>query len=124
MLPRQLEIKRLLDLGMIEEGQSDYASSMIFVESAGKDQRLFVDYRKLNRKSRTEFFPLQNIEEVVEKIWTPRQLLLLWICYFQIFAHKRSAEICIFCNDIGDFLTKNYNVWTSTYYFCRLIAIF
>lgn len=41
---------------------------MILVESTGKDPRPCVDYRKLNAKTRTEFFPLPNIEEVVEKV--------------------------------------------------------
>jgi hypothetical protein len=66
MSPRQVdilreEIKRLLDLGVIEIGQSDYASPMILVESPGKDPRPCVDYRRLNAITRTEFFPMPNI---------------------------------------------------------------
>lgn len=66
MSPRQLEImreeiRRLLDLVVIEVGQSDYAPPMILVESTGKDPRPCVDYRKLNAKTRTEFFTLPNI---------------------------------------------------------------
>ena len=62
------EIRRLLELGVIEVGQSDYASPVILVESPGKDPHSCIDYRKLNSKTMTEFFPLPNIEEVVEKV--------------------------------------------------------
>ncbi|GFV84213.1 retrovirus-related Pol polyprotein from transposon 17.6 [Trichonephila clavipes] len=53
MSPRQInilreEIKRLLELGVIEIGQSDYTSPLILVESPNKDPRPCVDYRRLN----------------------------------------------------------------------------
>ncbi|GFW48667.1 retrovirus-related Pol polyprotein from transposon 17.6 [Trichonephila clavipes] len=62
MSPRQInilreEIKRLLELGVIEIGQSDYTSPLILVESPNKDPRPCVDYRRLNEINRAEFFP-------------------------------------------------------------------
>ncbi|GFX94342.1 retrovirus-related Pol polyprotein from transposon 17.6 [Trichonephila clavipes] len=71
MSPRQInilreEIKRLLELGVIEIGQSDYTSPLILVESPNKDPRPCVDYRRLNEITRAEFFPLPNMEEIVE----------------------------------------------------------
>ncbi|GFU81018.1 retrovirus-related Pol polyprotein from transposon 297 [Trichonephila clavipes] len=61
MSPRQInilreEIKRLLELGVIEIGQSDYTSPLILVESPNKDPRPCVDYRRLNEITRAEFF--------------------------------------------------------------------
>ncbi|GFU71134.1 retrovirus-related Pol polyprotein from transposon 297 [Trichonephila clavipes] len=50
------EIKRLLELGVIEIGQSDYTSPLILVESPNKDPRPCVDYRRLNEITRAEFF--------------------------------------------------------------------
>ncbi|GFS51026.1 retrovirus-related Pol polyprotein from transposon 412 [Trichonephila clavipes] len=60
MSPRQInilreEIKRLLELGVIEIGQSDYTSPLILVESPNKDPRPCVDYRRLNEITRAEF---------------------------------------------------------------------
>ncbi|GFW94340.1 retrovirus-related Pol polyprotein from transposon 297 [Trichonephila clavipes] len=57
----------MLKLGIIEVGESDYMSPMILVEIAGKEPRPCIDYRKLNGIIRTEYFPLPNIEERVEK---------------------------------------------------------
>ncbi|GBO36558.1 hypothetical protein AVEN_17830-1 [Araneus ventricosus] len=62
------EIKRMLDLNIIEIGQYDYASPMILVESPSKDPRPFIDYRLLNANVRTQLFPLPKIEERVEKV--------------------------------------------------------
>ncbi|GFW06677.1 retrovirus-related Pol polyprotein from transposon 17.6 [Trichonephila clavipes] len=62
------EINRMLKLGIIEVGESDYMSPMILVEIAGKEPRPCIDYRKLNGIIRTEYFPLPNIEERVEKV--------------------------------------------------------
>ncbi|GFU66237.1 retrovirus-related Pol polyprotein from transposon 17.6 [Trichonephila clavipes] len=38
------------------------------IESPNKDPRPCVDYRRLNEITRTEFFPLPNMEEIVEKV--------------------------------------------------------
>ncbi|GFW94222.1 transposon Ty3-G Gag-Pol polyprotein [Trichonephila clavipes] len=62
------EINRMLKLGIIEVGESDYMSPMILVEVAGKEPRPCIDYRKLNGIIRMEYFPLPNIEERVEKV--------------------------------------------------------
>lgn len=98
------EIWRLLYLGVIEVGQSDYASSMTLVESSGKEPLLCVDYRKLNAKTRTEHFPLSNIEEVAERVSGA-----LYHCYgfdkklFSNSSHGGSAEICGVCDTFWDF---------------------
>lgn len=60
--PRQTEIlrkdiRRLLELGVIEAGQPDFMSPMILIEVPEKDPR---PYRRLNAKTRVEFshFPI------------------------------------------------------------------
>ncbi|GBM52649.1 hypothetical protein AVEN_101731-1, partial [Araneus ventricosus] len=49
-----MEIQRMLDLKIVEVGESDYTSLMIFVEAPGQDPRPCVDYRGLNEVTRTE----------------------------------------------------------------------
>ena len=82
MSPRQLEImrkeiKRLLELGIIEVGQSDYASPIILVESTWKDPTPCTDYKALNVITQMQFFPLPNIEEVVEKVSAASFILVM-----------------------------------------------
>lgn len=62
------EIRKLLDLGVIEVGQFDFTSRMILIEVLGKYPCPCVDYRRLNSKTSKELFPIPNIEDVVEKV--------------------------------------------------------
>ncbi|GFU06230.1 retrovirus-related Pol polyprotein from transposon 297 [Trichonephila clavipes] len=80
------EINRMLKLGIIEVGESDYMSPMILVEVAGKEPRPCIDYRKLNGIIRTEYFPLPNIEERVEKVSAAKFITVLDLSkgYWQI----------------------------------------
>ncbi|XP_064484714.1 uncharacterized protein LOC135396973 [Ornithodoros turicata] len=61
------EIQRMLDLNVIEEAESDYASPMIIVEAPGKEPRPCIDYRKLNAVTTTQVYPIPNLEERVER---------------------------------------------------------
>ncbi|GFV36297.1 retrovirus-related Pol polyprotein from transposon 17.6 [Trichonephila clavipes] len=72
MSPRQIEIlksevNKMLELKIIEPGESDFTSPLILVEAQGKEARPCIDYRRLNKVTRTQFFPLPNIEELLEK---------------------------------------------------------
>ena len=53
---------------MIEVDQSDYAKPMILMECPGKIPKPCINYRVLNAKTQMEFFPLSDIEQVVEKV--------------------------------------------------------
>lgn len=64
----EVEIKRMLELGIIEPADSDYTSPMILVEASGKEPRPCVDYRKLNAITRNQLYPIPNIEERVERV--------------------------------------------------------
>ncbi|GFX47839.1 retrovirus-related Pol polyprotein from transposon 412 [Trichonephila clavipes] len=73
MSPRQIEIlksevNKMLELKKIEPGESDFTSPLILVEAQGKEARPCIDYRRLNKVTWTQFFPLPNIEELLEKV--------------------------------------------------------
>ncbi|GFW77762.1 retrovirus-related Pol polyprotein from transposon 297 [Trichonephila clavipes] len=132
MSPRQInilreEIKRLLELGVIEIGQSDYTSPLILVESPNKDPRPCVDYRRLNEITRAEFFPLPNMEEIVEKSECGS------LCNGDGFverllsdsAHAESSEIRSFRYSIWHlYIPKKmmFGLVCAPYYFCKLMA--
>lgn len=58
----------MLDLKIIEIDESYNTSPMILVEAPGRDPGPCIDYRKLNSAVRTEYFPLPNTEQRVEKV--------------------------------------------------------
>ncbi|GBN99324.1 hypothetical protein AVEN_212762-1 [Araneus ventricosus] len=49
------EIQKMLSMKIIEVGYSDYTLPMILVEAPGKEPRPCVDYRNLNKITKTKF---------------------------------------------------------------------
>ncbi|GFX17086.1 retrovirus-related Pol polyprotein from transposon 297 [Trichonephila clavipes] len=95
----------MLKLGIIEVGESDYMSPMILVEVAGKEPRPCIDYRKLNGIIRTEYFPLPNIEERVEKVSVAKFITVLDLSngYWQIPLSKTAQRYAAFCTSFGTY---------------------
>ncbi|GFU75894.1 retrovirus-related Pol polyprotein from transposon 297 [Trichonephila clavipes] len=131
MFPRQInilreEIKRLLELGVIEIGQSDYTSPLILVESPNKDPRPCVDYRRLNEITRAEFFPLPNMEEIVEKVSAAPYVTVMDLSkgYFQIPLTPRAQRYAAFVTPFGTYIPKKmmFGLVCAPYYFCKLMA--
>ncbi|GFX02166.1 hypothetical protein TNCV_1750511 [Trichonephila clavipes] len=131
MSPRQInilreEIKRLLELGVIEIGQSDYTSPLILVESPNKDPRPCVDYRRLNEITRAEFFPLPNMEEIVEKVRAAPYVTVMDLSkgYFQIPLTPRAQRYAAFVTPFGTYIPKKmmFGLVCAPYYFCKLMA--
>ncbi|XP_046387262.1 uncharacterized protein LOC124156647 [Ischnura elegans] len=56
----QREVDELLKLGIIEESTSDYASPALLVKKASGENRLCIDYRELNRKTKKVKFPSRD----------------------------------------------------------------
>ena len=73
MSPRQIdilkaEVNKMIELKIVEPGESDFTSPLMLVEVPGRDARPCIDYRRLNKVTRTQYFLLPNIEELVEKV--------------------------------------------------------
>ncbi|GFV64044.1 hypothetical protein TNCV_3144351 [Trichonephila clavipes] len=82
MSPRQIEIlksevNKMLELKIIEPGESDFTSPLILVEAQRKEARPCIDYRRLNKVTRTQFFPLPNIKELLEKVSAAKYISIL-----------------------------------------------
>ncbi|GFX17082.1 hypothetical protein TNCV_4266081 [Trichonephila clavipes] len=130
MSPRQInilreEIKRLLELGVIEIGQSDYTSPLILVESPNKDPRPCVDYRRLNEITRAKFFPLPNMEEIVEKVSAAPYVTVMDLSkgYFQIPLTPRAQRYAAFVTPFGTYIPKIMMFGlVCAPYFCKLMA--
>ncbi|GFV39284.1 retrovirus-related Pol polyprotein from transposon 297 [Trichonephila clavipes] len=81
MCPQQIEIlksevNKMLELKTIEPVESDFTSPLILVEAQAKDARRCIYYRRLNKVTRTQFFPLSNIEELLEKVSAAKYIYL------------------------------------------------
>ncbi|GFX21154.1 hypothetical protein TNCV_4367331 [Trichonephila clavipes] len=120
------EINRMLKLGIIEVGESDYMSPMILVEIAGKEPRPCIDYRKLNGIIRTEYFPLPNIEERVEKVSAAKFITVFDLSkgYWQIPLSKTAQRYAAFCTSFGTYrpLRMSFGLKNAPYFFSKLMA--
>ncbi|GFV98544.1 retrovirus-related Pol polyprotein from transposon 297 [Trichonephila clavipes] len=116
----------MLKLGIIEVGELDYMSPMILVEVAGKDPRPCIDYRKLNGIIRTEYFPLPNIEERVEKVSAAKFITVLDLSkgYWQIPLSKTAQRYADFCTSFGTYrpLRMSFGLKNAPYFFSKLMA--
>ncbi|GFV83536.1 retrovirus-related Pol polyprotein from transposon 17.6 [Trichonephila clavipes] len=116
----------MLKLGIIEVGESDYMSPMILVEVAGKEPRPCIDYRKLNGIIRTEYFPLPNIEERVEKVSVAKFITVFDLSkgYWQIPLSKTAQRYAAFCTSFGTYrpLRMSFGLKNAPYFFSKLMA--
>lgn len=120
------EIDKMLNLGVIEVGESDYTSPMLLVESVGRDPRPCIDYRRLNEIIRTEYYPLPNIEERVEQVAGSDFITVLDLAkgYWQIPLTKRAQRIAAFVTAFGTFrpLRMPFGLKNAPYFFSKLMA--
>ena len=61
-------LQELLNRGIIQPSQSDYASPIVLVRKKSGALRLCVDYRRLNAKTRRDAYPLPRIEESLDAL--------------------------------------------------------
>jgi len=129
--PRQIEIlkaeiKRMLEMNIIEIGESDYTSPMILVEAPNKDPRPCIDYRRINAVIRTEYFPLPNIEERVETVSAAKFITTIDLSkgYWQIPMTSQAQRIAAFVTPFGTYrpLRMPFGLVNAPYFFGKLMA--
>ncbi|XP_064482847.1 uncharacterized protein LOC135395680 [Ornithodoros turicata] len=120
------EIKRMLDLGVIEEGESEYASPMIIVEVAGKEPRPCIDYRKLNAVTKTQAYPIPNVEERVERVSRARFITTLDLVrgYWQVPMSERAQQFAAFTTPFGSYrpLMLSFGLKNAPFCFSKLMS--
>ncbi|GFW49897.1 retrovirus-related Pol polyprotein from transposon 297 [Trichonephila clavipes] len=101
-------------------------SPMILIEVAGKEPRPSIDYRKLNGIIRTEYFPLPNIEERVEKVSVAKFITVLDLSkgYWLIPLSKTAQRYAAFCTSFGTYrpLRMSFGLKNAPYFFSKLMA--
>ncbi|GFY53240.1 transposon Ty3-I Gag-Pol polyprotein [Trichonephila inaurata madagascariensis] len=127
--PRQSEILRaevekMLKLNVIEKGESDF-TSLILVKAPKEEARPCIDYRWL-KVTQTKFFPLPNIEELIETVSAAKYVSVLDLTrgYWQILLSKNAQRYAAFVTNFGTFkpLRLPFGLKNAPYDFSRLMA--
>ncbi len=64
----QDELKAMLELGVIEESHSDWASPIVLVPKTDGSIRFCVDYRNVNAVSKFNAYPMPRVDELLDRL--------------------------------------------------------
>ncbi len=68
----QTELEAMLDMGVIEESNSDWASPIVLVPKRDGSVRFCVDYRKVNAVSKFDAYPMPWVDELLDRLGSAR----------------------------------------------------
>uniref|UniRef100_A0A1B6CSL2 RNA-directed DNA polymerase n=1 Tax=Clastoptera arizonana TaxID=38151 RepID=A0A1B6CSL2_9HEMI len=104
------QIKKLLQVGIIEESDSPFASpvTLAYKKDEKKKSRLCVDYRRLNKLVVPECFPFPTIQDVIDKVVNCSYFTVLDInsAFWCINLKKQDREKTSFVTKYGKFMFK------------------
>ena len=104
------EVKKMLDMGIIEKSKSPFCSPLVAVKKADGSHRVCVDLRALNRHTVLDSEPMPNIEDLYAQLATMKgkyfSKLDLSKGYWQIRLTEQSREKTAFSTPLGLFQFK------------------
>ena len=97
------EIARMQELDVIEECDGPWAFPIVLVQKKDGAVRFCVDYRKLNKITRLDSYPLPRIEDCVDALASSTRFSTLDLAsgYWQVEVDKDSRDKTAFCTPNG-----------------------
>ncbi|KAI7813488.1 hypothetical protein IRJ41_018565 [Triplophysa rosa] len=121
----QAELEAMLDLGVIEESNSDWASPIVLVPKTDGSVRFCVDYRKVNSVSKFDAYPMPRVDELLDRLGSAHfySTLDLTKGYWQIPLTPVSKEKTAFTTPFGlhQFVTLPFGLFGAPATFQRLM---
>ncbi len=119
------ELKAMLDLGVIEESHSDWASPIVLVPKTDGSVWFCVDYRRVNAVSKFDVYPMPRVDELLDRLGAARfySTLDLTKGYWQIPLSPLSKEKTAFTTPFGlhKFVTLPFSLFGAPATFQRLM---
>ena len=102
------EVRRMLELGVIEPSNSAWSSPIVLVPKPDGTWRFCNDFRKLNEISKYDAYPMPRIDELIERLGPARFISTLDLTrgYWQVPLTPRAREKTAFTTPEGLFHYK------------------
>ncbi len=121
----QSELEAMLEMGVIEESRSDWASPIVLVPKTDGSVRFCVDYHKVNAVSKFDAYPMPRVDELLDRLGTAcfYSTLDLTKGYWQIPLSPLSKEKSAFTTPFGlhQFVTLPFGLFGAPATFQRLM---
>ena len=97
------EVKSLLEEGIIEPSSTQWASPAIIVPKPNGGIRLCIYYRKLNKITTPDVFPMPLIEDLIDRLAQSKVISVLDLVkrYYQVPLHPNSVDKTAFVTPLG-----------------------
>ena len=119
------ELKKMKDLGIVRNSKSDYASPVVLIPKPDGSWRFCVDYRKLNKHTKLDSYPLPNIQECLSKLLGAKFFAKFDLAagYWQIAMHNGDIERTAFITPQGlfEFTVMPFGLKTAPATFQRMM---
>lgn len=98
-------VKEMLENNIISPSSSPYASPIVIVKKKNGEDRICVDYRKLNSKTVKDHFPLPNMEDQLQRLAGMKYYSVVDMAsgYYQIGVAKGSRSLTAFVTPDGKY---------------------
>lgn len=120
----EAQVEEWLEKGIIKKS-SDFSSQIVLVKKKDKSLRLCVDYRRLNKKTVREHFPLPMIDDVIDKLHSAEVFTTLDLknVFFHVDVKENSRKYTAFVTHEGqyEFLKCPFGLTNSPSVFQRYI---
>ncbi|CAB0036585.1 unnamed protein product [Trichogramma brassicae] len=92
------EIAKMLAQGVIEPSASAWSSAPVIVKKADGSNRFCIDYRDLNKVTKKDAYPVQNIDGILDKLRSAKYISTIDLksAYFQIAMEESSKQYTAF----------------------------
>ncbi len=99
------EVEEMLKAGVIQPSKSPWASPVVLVQKPDGKWRVCIDYRKLNKISVPDPYPMPRIEEMLDRLRRAEYITTLDFTkgYWQIPVSKESQAKTAFLTPIGKY---------------------
>ena len=119
------EIRTLLDLEIIKPSKIPWAAPIVLVKKKDGTQCMCVDYRKLNKVTINDPYPLPNIEDLIANIGSSKLITTLDLTkgYYQVPVNPKHREKTSFVTPYGkyEFLMMPFGLISAPSTFQRLM---